>query len=198
MQGMLLGDGMGIGRIFQSPLATFAKGEADGLTVEAIFHRHADDVHRIVRRLLGPASDAADADDLTQQVFIAVHRGLPRFRRDSKVSTWVYGITARTVLHHLRTERRYKQLMSSLEIEAEHSGDAEEALANKEALRRVWECLLEIKPKKRVVYVLYQIEGMTGAEIAEALDVSEATVRSRLHHAKKELMAKLARKEARR
>ena len=64
-------------------------------------------------------------------------------------------------------------------------------------LRRVWRCLMQIKPKKRIVFVLHEIEGMSGPEIAEMLSASEATVRSRLHHARRELMALLAKEEGR-
>src|SRR5262245_37099609 len=85
-----------------------AEVEAEPLTLELLFRRHADDVHRIVRRLLGPAASAADVDDLIQQVFLAAHRALPQFRRDAATTTWIYGVASRTVLHHLRSRRRYR------------------------------------------------------------------------------------------
>jgi RNA polymerase sigma-70 factor (ECF subfamily) len=75
--------------------------------------------------------------------------------------------------------------------------EPERQLESRDELRRVWRCLMQIKPKKRVVFVLHDIEGLSGPEVAEMLAVGEATVRSRLHHARRELMALLAQEEGR-
>jgi RNA polymerase sigma-70 factor (ECF subfamily) len=170
--------------------------DVERLTLDALFRKHADDVHRIVRRLLGPGATEADVDDLVQQVFLAVHRALPRFRGESKTSTWIYGIASKTVLHHLRGRRRYQVMVARLEADP-WPIQPERQLESRDELRRVWRCLMQIKPKKRVVFVLHEIEGMSGPEIAEMLSTSEATVRSRLHHARRELMALLAKEEGR-
>lgn len=161
-------------------------------TLDALFRAHADDVHRIVRRLLGPGASEADVDDLVQQVFLAAHRALPRFRGDSKTSTWMYGIASRTVLHHLRSRRRYRAMIDRLEAVEWPVDCSEKRIEDRDELRRVWRALMRINPKKRVVFVLHEIEGLSGPEIATMLEVKEPTIRSRLHHARRELMAELA------
>lgn len=172
------------------------------LTLESLFRDHVGDVHRIVARLLGPAASDSDVDDLVQQVFVAVHSALPRFRGDSKVTTWLYGIATRTVLGHLRSGRRHRRMVETLEamtaLLPAATAHPEDEAERRDSLRRVWRALMSIKPKKRVVFLLYEVEGLTGREIAEALDIRPATVHTRLYHARKELDAALAKLEARR
>jgi RNA polymerase sigma-70 factor, ECF subfamily len=185
-----------INRLFAG-LTRRAAGEVEQLTLEAVVCQHGEDVHRIVRRLLGPGSIEADVDDLMQQVFLAVHRALPQFRGDSKTTTWIYGIASRTVLHYLRGRRRYRRMVAKLEEQPSTEHRTEGQLESRDELRLVWRCLLQINPKKRVVFVLHEIEGFSGPEVAEMLAISEATMRSRLHRARRELMTLLAKEEAR-
>lgn len=168
------------------------------LTLEAVFREHAGDVYRVVARLLGPGASSADVEDLTQQVFITVQRVLPTFRGESKLSTWIYGIATRVVLNQLRSWRRRRQMIDALAVlPAEAMPDPERSAANKQELLLVWRCLLKIKPKKRVVYVMHEIEGLSGPEIAEILEIPVATVWTRLHHARRELLAAIEKSHAR-
>lgn len=168
------------------------------LTVELLFRRHGKDVFRIVRRLLGPAASDADVDDVTQQAFLAAHRDLSRFRGESAPMTWLYGIASRTVLMHLRSWRRRQRMIAAFaeEIRANEVPiqSAESTMVQQQELQRVWKQLLKIKPKKRIVFLLHEIEGLSGKEIASALEIPEATVWTRLHHARRELVD-LMRKE---
>ena len=168
------------------------------LTLEGLFRAHVDDVHRIVARLLGPAAGSADVDDVTQQVFVAIHRALPRFRGDSAVTTWIYGIAVRVTLRHLRSRRRYRAMIDRFEgsrvFDSAPRG-LEETLEQREALRRVWSALIRMKPDWRVALVLYDIEGLSIKEIAEALDLREEAVRSRLRRARADLVKRMGRME---
>lgn len=164
------------------------------LTVEAVFRAHVDDVHRIVARLIGPGGGRADVEDVVQLVFIAIQRALPRFRGDSKLSTWIYGVSARVVMTQLRGWRRHRRLLAALgdHLEISDTYTPEKSAAEREELARVWRCLMRIKPKKRVVYVMHELEGISGADIATALEIPVATVWTRLHHARKELLGSLS------
>ncbi len=162
------------------------------LTVERLFRDHGEAVYRIVARLLGPTAPRADVEDLTQQVFVAAYGSLSRFRGEAAPSTWLYGIASRTVLRYLRSWRRHRRMIEALESIAEPAvPQPDQVIGDREVLGRVWSCLLRIKPKKRLVYLLHEVEGLSGKEIAAALDVKEATVWSRLHHARRELDAML-------
>lgn len=172
----------------------------ESLTIEALFRAHFDDVHRFVGHLVGPAASRADVEDLTQQVFIAADRALPGFRGDSKVTTWLYAIASNVVLTGLRGWRRQRRLRSALESELRESvtrHTPEDSIATRQELLRVWRHLLAIKPKKRVVYLMFEVEGLSGPEIAAALDVPEATVWTRLHHARRELATMIEREQRR-
>ncbi len=170
---------------------------ASDLTTEVLFRRHFDDVFRIVARLLGPGASEADIEDVVQLVFLQTHRSLPRFRGDAKVSTWLYGIASRVVLTQLRSWGRQRRLERAVEAELEtlELQSPEKSAAERQALARVWRGLMKIKPKKRVVYVLFEVEGHSGEAIAEQLGIPVATVWTRLHHARRELNQWLAKQE---
>ncbi|MCK6552853.1 RNA polymerase sigma factor [Myxococcota bacterium] len=188
---------MGLTRFFSALAGTASRtaSPAEPLTAELLFRRHGRDVVRFVRRMMGPHAPAEDVDDVVQQVFVSVHRDLARFRGDSAVTTWLYGISARAVLMHARTGRRRQRAMAAYAGEhplAHVTGEtAEDAVARRQEIERVWRALERLKPKKRVVFVLHEIEGLSGKEIAKALELNEATVWTRLFHARKELVRAL-------
>lgn len=181
------------------PVALGRQGRTStGLSLEGVFRAHVDDVSRMVTRLMGPAATPDDVDDVTQQVFIAIHRALPTFRGDAELTTWIYGISTRVVLHHLRGWRRYRAMIARLEastaFDAAPAG-VEETVEQREALRRVWSALLRIAPERRVVLVLYEWEGKSTAQIAQLLELGEEAVRSRLRRARQELEKRLRKQE---
>ncbi len=165
------------------------------LTLEVLFARHAHDVGRLVTRLLGPGASRADAEDLTQQIFLAAHRALPTFRGDSKPSTWLYGIATRLVYREIRGWMRRRRMIATLEsilaVKPAAHEPHDRAVEQRQELARVWRHLLEIGAKKRLVLILHDVEGLSGREIAEALQIKEPTVHTRLYHARRELMARL-------
>lgn len=164
--------------------------EARPATVEALLRRHAEDVHRLVWRLLGPGAAEADVEDLCQQVFMALHVGFAKFRGDSKASTWVYGVASRVVYRELRRRSYHRRMVRALEAEVAALLDQPSPAPNQETrleLAEVWRRLMRVHPKKRVVFILHDLEGLTGREIAEALEIKEPTVHTRLFHARREL-----------
>jgi RNA polymerase sigma-70 factor (ECF subfamily) len=161
--------------------------------LETLFRCYARDVHRLVSRLLGPGSSESDLDDLTQQVFLAAHGALPRFRGTAHPRTWLFGIALRTVYKEIRTRTRHRRMIVAAErmvrvsLESTVSREAEV----RAELARAWRCVLELPAKKRIVFILHDLEGMSGREIAEALEIKEGTVHTRLYHARRALAALL-------
>jgi RNA polymerase sigma-70 factor (ECF subfamily) len=168
--------------------------------LEELFRDHADSVFRLIHRLLGPGATRADVEDLTQQAFLAAHRALPKFRGECKASSWLHSIAARTVYREIRTRGRQRKMVFAYEAMLaavpQQSDAHDRLLEQRQELARVWRCLMKISAKKRMVYVLHDLEQLSGREIADMLEVNEATVHSRLRHARKELM-ELLEKEAR-
>lgn len=144
-------------------------------------------VERLLGRILGPRRDF---EDLVQNVFLELCRALPSFQRQSRLSTFVGGITIRVARRALRPtayDRRRAVLPEELEAEGERGPEGE--AIGRERLRRLHAALDEIAPKKRIAFALWALEGMSPAEIAELTDTPINTVRSRIHHARQELLA---------
>lgn len=148
---------------------------------EQIFRELAPYVLRVLPRL-GVA--ARDVEDVAQDVFWAVHRGLPSFERRSSVKTWIYGICIRTVSNYRdRAHRRYEQLPGELEAERVELLTPARSYESQRALLRLDAALSALGETQRAVFVLHEIEGLSVLEIAEALRCSKFTVYSRLYAA---------------
>jgi RNA polymerase sigma-70 factor (ECF subfamily) len=146
-----------------------------------LFRAHLDYVWRLARLL----ADDASADDIAQEVFLVARRRLADFDGRS-VRGWLYGITRNVARNHQRGHRRFLRVLERLpEPEAGASLDA--AYEREEAAALMDEFLQGLAPKKREAFVLHVIEGLTAAEIAEAIDVPDRTVYSRVRAAQDEL-----------
>jgi RNA polymerase sigma-70 factor (ECF subfamily) len=153
--------------------------------------------------MLGPGACAADLEDLTQQVFLAAHQSKERFRGDASPKTWLLGIAAQTVLMFLRSWRRRRRLATAAQADLDlvwHTEvcGADDAVLQRQRLLLVWRALNRVKPKKRIVFIMHEIEGMSGKDIAQALSIPEKTVWTRLYHARLELARGLPPAEVRR
>ena len=166
------------------------------VTVEQLFRQHGRDVYRIVRRLMGSRTSPADVEDLVQQVFLAAHRDLPRYRGESSPRSWLYGIASRVVLMHFRGWRRRLAAIAAFadatRMTEAPPPTAEATVGDRQELRRVQRALDTLKPEKRVVFVLHELEGLPGKEISVILGIPEPTVFTRLYYARRELLAVLA------
>jgi RNA polymerase sigma-70 factor (ECF subfamily) len=162
----------------------------------AIYRNHVVAVYRRLTRILGPI---AEREDLTQDVFLAVHRMLPDFRGDAKLSTLIHRIAINRACEHLRrqstrpatlTDTTYFDELVGPSISPEHQTSARQELA------RVFACLARIKPKKRIAFLLRVVDGLSFAEIGELVDAAPEAVAKRVQHGQRELDALLARDPA--
>jgi RNA polymerase sigma-70 factor, ECF subfamily len=159
----------------------------------ALYRAHVAAVYRRLSRILGPI---AERDDLAQDVFLALHGALPRFRGDASVSTLIHRIAIHKAIEHLRRQgRRPAAIVDGWffdELPAPASSPEHRAAAREE-LDAVLACLSRIKPKKRVAYLLRVVDGLSFEEIGELVDASAETVAKRVQHGQRELDAMLAR-----
>jgi RNA polymerase sigma-70 factor (ECF subfamily) len=167
------------------PLVARAQRGDRGAFTE-LFRRHRADVARLVFRLLGRP---ADVEDVIQEVFLQVHRSLGDFRGQSRFSTWLHRVTVNVVLMARRSARSRPVFAEppAREPASPRAVAPDEEVAR---LRRIeaFQRLLERLPeKKRVVFVLHELEGMAPADIAAVVDAPVLTVRTRLFYARKEL-----------
>ena len=175
---------------------TSARPEA--LTFDGVYESHFAFVWRTARRL-GVAE--SDVSDIVQEVFLVVHRRLEEFEQRGSVKTWLFGILRRVVSDYRRTLRRKPSLVGkaeAIEPDAWKSGGntpAENA-EQSEAMRLVTQLLAELDEDKREAFVLAELEEMTTAEVAIALDLNPNTAASRIRAGRTAFEAALARHEA--
>jgi RNA polymerase sigma-70 factor (ECF subfamily) len=134
-----------------------------------------------VRRLCSAYTDnAADREDLSQDIFLAVWRALPGFRRDASVRTWLYRIAHNVALTWRSRARRRQSRESPL--------DQETAGCTQMDLRRLAlnRAIAGMSPADRTLTLLW-LEGLSGAEIEEVTGVKSATVAVRLSRIRKQL-----------
>lgn len=165
------------------------------LQVEAVYEAHFEFVWRTARRLGTPA---ALVDDVVQEVFVVVQRRLNEFEGRSELKTWLFAITRHVVRAHLRQHARQRASIDELgELEDVHAPDAESQLMADEDTRLLYSLLEELDADKREVFVLSELEEMTGPAIAEALDLHLSNVYARVRVARQAFDAALKRHRAR-
>jgi RNA polymerase sigma-70 factor (ECF subfamily) len=149
----------------------------------AVYDAHFDLAWRWLRRLgvRGP-----DLMDQTQKVFLVVHSKLDAFEGRSPVSAWVFGICRRVASDYRRSAPiRCEVATDPVELDAASSPEREAPSASKAELEHVAAQVLEKLPDpQRIVFVLFELEEMSGDDIAALLEVPVGTVRSRLRLAR--------------
>lgn len=166
----------------------------DRQAFDELFRRHVDEVHLRLTRLIGPDPER---EDLVQEVFIAAYRGLADFRGDAAFSTWLYRIVVHAAYGHLRKRRRRPLELDALpELSLPGEKSPEATAARQELVREGLGLLARLKPKKRIAFVLREVEGLSLQEIGELVDATPAAVGQRVKHAHVELQAMLERQAA--
>jgi RNA polymerase sigma-70 factor, ECF subfamily len=175
--------------------------DAEGLIAEAaagdtsafrqIYERHRQDVARLVYRMIGPRSDL---EDVVQEVFVQVYKSLKDFRGQSKFTTWLHRVTVNVVLMHRRAARSRPVFAEEPPAEAAvFSLDIlpDEDAERRERMRAFARLLERLADKKRIVFVLHELEGIAPGEIAKIVGAPVLTVRTRLFYARREIEAML-------
>lgn len=145
---------------------------------EVLVRRHQEGVYRVALRMLG---SPADAEDVAQETFVQAWRSLARFRGESGFGTWLYRIATNRALNAL-TARRDTTPLDEGAIEA--LNDPVETLERRDRLREVTEGLLALAPEQRALLVLRELEGLSYAQMAEALAIPSSVVKGRLYRAR--------------
>ena len=153
---------------------------------EAIYHRYKRRVFALALRIVG----THDAEEVAQEAFIRVFRGLPKFRGDAALGTWVYRLSVNAALSH-----RSRRANAPVPTE---DGTAEQVVAVTSeardlALRKQLERALAALPLGyRTVIVLHDVEGLEHEEVASILGCHVGTSKSQLHKARAKLREALA------
>src|SRR4051794_29013852 len=141
--------------------------ESAVFSFDAIYEAEFEYVYRVLTRLVG----ASEAEDLVQEVFLVVHRRLPEYRGDARITTWLFRIAYRVAGAHVRRERLHRRFLGLFGLEAKIraplANNAED-LAEVEGVRLA---LQRLSFEKRSALVLHEVEGWSCEEIAESVGV---------------------------
>ncbi len=162
----------------------------EDLKFEDIYSDFEKPVYNFILRM---ARNDLLAQDLTQDIFIKIYQNLARFRGDAKLSTWIYKIANNTYFDYLRTSVFKKQNKTDIfdDVEELHNEEIDKVLSIDEQLVKAEgnECVHDyvnnLPEDYRAVMVLHDLQGLKNREIADVLDCSLATVKIRLHRARK-------------
>lgn len=161
---------------------------------ETLVHRYRDRVYRLA---LGMMHDADEAEEVAQETFLNIFRGLRRFRGESSVGSWVYRVAANACLMRLRGRRR-KPLLSiddtlpgfadtggaTLTPPGDWARQPDDKLLSSELGKHIDSAIAELPEKYRMVLLLRDVEGLSNEEVADTLGLTVPTVKSRLHRSR--------------
>ncbi|NOY94039.1 MAG: RNA polymerase sigma factor [Deltaproteobacteria bacterium] len=165
-----------------------------GLDVREAYASHARFVWATLHRLGVPRDDL---EDLLQEVFIVVHRRRRSWDGVSPLRAWLFGICTRVASTQRRSRaRRRESGLDSSEF-ARHEDTPEHAAQRADKRARARALIAGLSDKHRVVFIMLECEGLEPPRVAEELEIPVGTVYSRLHSARRELRAGLARLRAR-
>jgi RNA polymerase sigma-70 factor (ECF subfamily) len=163
-------------------------------TFADVYRAHAAFIWRVARRLGVPP---ADVEDVCQDVFVVVHRKLPAFEGRSSIRTWLYGIAVRCAADRRRLAHVRRETTSASVAEPPVDPTQPGAVAERQARAALDEILDQLDEPKRAVFVLYELEELPMAEVAEAVGCPLQTAYSRLHAARDAVEAAVRRRSAR-
>lgn len=134
----------------------------------------------------------SDLPDVMQEVLVVIHRRLPSFDPSSRIEAWLFGICMRVAANHRRRAfRRHERSIPDLEP-LDHR-DPEALSSLRDDRTQLYSILDRIDPPKRAVFLMFEIEGFSCQQIADELGIPVGTVHSRLHGARKDFNAAIAR-----
>lgn len=148
----------------------------DSKAMELLYHRYKRRVFGLVTRIVG----ASDAEEVVQEAFVRIFRGLAKFRGDSQLSTWIYRLAVNCSLSHVSKRKRRPECEELSEHEAAESEPARDPALGK----RLEDALMTLPAGYRAVLVLHDIEGQSHEQCAEILGCRVGTSKSQLHKAR--------------
>jgi len=161
----------------------------DDIAFSELVGRYQNLVYAMVYRMV---SDRSQADDLAQEVFLKVHRGLPYFRGEARLSTWIYRIVANVCTQARSRPVRELPLDRDDDGPRREPGMADAAFADLELRDRLEKAIAQLPDNYRLLIAAHYLEGVQYDALAEALAIPIGTVKTHLYRAKRRLRELLA------
>jgi RNA polymerase sigma-70 factor (ECF subfamily) len=174
----------------------------DQTALEAVFNLYAKKLYGVAQRILG---EAADTEEVIQDVFWTVYRKAKDFKGDAQFSTWLYRLTVNAALGRVRRSKKkieveYDDFLPKFQKDGHHlvrpvvdwSETLEERYSRQELHALLGKALNQLKPIDRSIVVLSDLEGFSDKETAATLGLTVSAVKTRLHRARLFLRGRLA------
>jgi RNA polymerase sigma-70 factor (ECF subfamily) len=163
-------------------------------SLENIYREHAGTVALWARRLLGPQGDV---EDVLQEVFLVVHRRLPEYRGEAKITTWLHEITFRVTQNHRRKQRftRWLRLTPSIETDRADTHTPLDALEARRACELAYRAFDKLPESERTALILFEVDGLPVDEIAAITGHTVGTVWVQLSRGRQHFRKAFARLE---
>ena len=171
----------------QALLERIRNGDESGF--ELLVKEHTGKVLALAWRLVG---NREEAEDLAQEAFLRLHRSLPKFRGESRISTWLYRTTTRLAIDYLRRERIKRKLFffrqdnsapDPVDLAIDPRNNPGRTYQSQEAMQALRKSMEKLSSRQQVVFTLRHYEGLPLKEIAEHLGLEIGTVKAHLHRA---------------
>lgn len=163
--------------------ARLADGDPDA--VDEVYRLHHAALRAFAHRFLG---DPSAAEDLVHDVFVLLPSAMRRFRGDSSLRTFLIAIAVKRAYKHMRSATRRRAALARLADQPEDTAPSPDAvLADARMANALYRALDRLPRDQRTAFVLCEVDQMTAGEAAAVVDAPEATVRTRLFHARKKL-----------
>ena len=158
--------------------------ETEQAFVEVV-EQYSELAYNVALRML---RNPADAEDAVQEAFISAYKAFPKFRGQSKASTWLYRIVVNACLMKIRKEKSRSRYLADTGFEdlvvPDWRDDPEDATVNGELRDTIQLGLDQLSPELRASIVLRDVQGLSTEEAAQAVGLSPAAFKSRLHRAR--------------
>ena len=160
--------------------------------IEILVRQYEAGVFRLALSIVG---NPAEANEITQETFIAALRSLPSYQEKKSFKAWLYTIALNHSRSHLRRQKALERLRTTLttffQVETQKQITPEEAVIQNEKEAQIWSTLKQLDERHRLVVILRYFHELSIAEISEILSVNEGTIHSRLHSAREKLRSAL-------
>lgn len=159
---------------------------------ESIYGNHKNLVYNLA---LHYTNNQHDAEEITQDVFMRVYRGLPDFRQEADIKSWIYRITVNCSLDHIKKQKRRKNIFTSFffpdaeidQMVADRFDHPGVQMEHSEALKALMLKIYALPENQKTAVILLKIEDLSQKEVAQIMDISEKAVESLFQRAKANL-----------
>jgi RNA polymerase sigma-70 factor (ECF subfamily) len=149
-----------------------------------LVERYKDLVFGVLSR---STTDTSRVEDLAQEVFLRIHRGLPYFRGEARLSTWIFRIVVNLLSEASARHREAREVSIEDRLPPHEPRSHDRAASDLELRDRLEKALARLPPNYRVLIAGHYLQGVKYEDLAEALDIPVGTVKTHLHRAKKQL-----------